>query len=580
MMRIVSVWLPDLPIERLRRDLARRAGAGPQRGSTQAHNPQTNRHPFALVATGVHGRTITAVNRSAQSEGIYVGQRLADARAALPILRTGVAAVERDREALLNITQWAGRYGPSRNVDVGIGGGDGVWIDITGVAHLFGGEADLLADLEGRLRSLGFTIRAAIADTPGAAFALCRYGLGRYGLGCHGLTEQVRTMIAPPGTMQAALAPLTVEALRLDASTVQLLQRLGLRRIGQLYDIPRPALAQRFRAQKLAAKRAAGQAEAVLTRLDQALNHAQEPLAPLVVVPPLMARRIFADPLITAAGVDDTAAHLASEVCSALEHLAKGARMFTLRLYRADGSCAIVQARTSQPCRQVPHVLRLLSEKLAALDLGFGVDAVTLEALELGDLGLEQGVLTSGDLRTDADRTGHVAALIDRLSNRLGDGRVFALQPQPSHIPELAARRIPAMSVTAAGPAAEIDGRCPDRPAFLLSPPEPVCVDEATGRHGAPDSFVWRRLRHRIAKAEGPERIAPEWWRYLSAQPRDSRRNRTRDYYRLEDTYGGRYWLFREGASQVDDSDNGSDDDQDAENSGSRTCWYMHGFFG
>jgi protein ImuB len=520
------------------------------------------------VATGARGRTITAVNGSAQAEGIHVGQRLADARAALPILRTGIAAVQRDQEALRNITQWAGRYGPSRNVELDVGRIDGFWIDITGVAHLFGGEAELLADLQGRLRWLGFTIRAAIADTPGAAFALCRYGLA----------EQASTLIAKPGTMRAVLAPLTVEALRLDVGTVQVLQRLGLRRIGQLYDIPRPALAQRFRVQKASQKQATGQAEAVLTRLDQALGEAQEPLAPLLVVQPLIARRIFADPLVTAEGVAHIAEQLADEVCATLDHLAKGARMFTLRLYRADGSCAVVQARTSQLCRQVPHVLRLLSEKLSALDLGFGVDAVTLEALEFGDLGLEQGVLVSGDLRGDADRAGHVAALIDRLSNRLGQGRVFALGLQPSHIPERAERRIPAMPTTVARPAAEIDARSPARPAFLLSPPEPVAVDEATVScgQGAPDSFVWRRLRHRVTKAEGPERIAPEWWRYLSAQPGHDRRNRTRDYYCLEDTYGGRFWLFREASTQ----DDGSNDDQDLHSSGLRTCWYMHGFFG
>jgi protein ImuB len=564
MTRIVSVWLPDLPIERLRRDLRRAQKRGPQ---SQPDSPQTNRRPFALVATGARGRTITAVNRSAQAEGVYVGQRLADARAALPALRTGIAAVERDQEALRSIAQWAGRYGPSRNIE----GTDGFWIDSTGVAHLFGGETELLADLHGRMRALGFSIRAAIADTPGAAFALCRYGL----------TEQVSTRIAPPGTTRAGLAGLTVEALRLDTGTVQLLQRLGLRRIGQLYDIPRPALAQRFRAQKLAAQRAAGQAEAVLTRLDQALGYMPEPLAPLVVVPPLIARRMFADLLVTAEGVARAAEQLADEVCSALDRTAKGGRMFTLRLYRADGSCASVLARTSQPCRQVPHVLRLLSEKLAALDLGFGVDAITLEVSELGDLGLEQGMLTSGDLRADADRTGHVAALIDRLSNRLGHSRVFALRVQPSHIPERAECRILAMSTTAAEGTAEVDARSPVRPAFLLSRPEPVTVDGAaadgaagTCDHGVPDSFVWRRLRHRVAKAEGAERIAPEWWRHLNGHPGDDRGQRTRDYYCLEDTYGGRFWLFREVISPATDAA-----DQAADNSGGQG-WYMHGFFG
>ena len=573
MTRIVSVWLPDLPIERLRRDRRQRTTSGSQGGSQgRSDKPAVNRHPFALVATGPRGRTITAVNRSAQAEGAYVGQRLADARAVLPTLRTGLAAFERDQEALLSLTQWAGRYGPSRNIEGGNNGVacDGFWIDITGVAHLFGGEAELLADLAGRMQVLGFTIRAAIADTPGAAFALCRYGLPET------VTASACTTIAPPGTMRTALAALTVAALRLDATTVQLLQRLGLRRIGQLYEIPRPAMAQRFRAQKASLKRAAGQAEAVLTRLDQALGDAQEPLAPLRVSPPLIARRLFADPLITAAGVDDAAGQLAADACSALDCVAKGARMFVLRLYRADGSCAVVQARTSRPCRQAAHVLRLLSAKLSGLDLGFGVDAVTLEALELGQLGLEQGVMTNSSRHAEADQNGpgdvgRTAALVDRLSNRLGQGAVFALQLQSSHIPERAERRVPAMAAAAMVPgAAEIDGRCPARPAFLLSPPELVTTDagRCVSGEGAPSDFVWRRLHHQVVKAEGPERIAPEWWRDLGAFMSGEARDHTRDYYRLEDSHGGRYWLFREGR------------DADGEDKGAQAAWYMHGFFG
>jgi protein ImuB len=568
MTRIVSVWLPDLPIERLRRDRRQGTTSGSRsRSVSRSDKPPVNRYPFALVATGPRGRTITAVNLSAQAEGAYVGQRLADARAVLPTLRTGLAAFERDQEALLGLTQWAGRYGPSRNIEGGNDGVacDGFWIDITGVAHLFGGEADLLADLTGRLRALGFTIRAAIADTPGAAFALCRYGL-----------SGTNAIIAPPGTMQTALAVLTVAALRIDATTVQLLQRLGLRRIGQLYDIPRPALAQRFRAQKTSLKRATGQAEAVLTRLDQALGHAQEPLAPLLASPPLIACRLFADPLITAAGVDDAAGQLAAEVCTALDGAAKGARMFVLRLCRADGSCAVVQARTSRPCRQAAHVLRLLSEKLSGLDLGFGVDAVTLEALELGQLGLEQGVMAKGRLHGEAEagpnHMSRTAALVDRLSNRLGQGAVFALQPQASHIPERAERRVLAMAAaeSAAG-AAEIDGRCPARPAFLLSPPELVAADagHCGSGGGAPSGFVWRRLHHRVVKSEGPERIAPEWWRDPGAFMSGDGCRRMRDYYRVEDSHGGRYWLFREGQN----ADGAEDEDAQA-------AWYMHGFFG
>jgi protein ImuB len=234
-----------------------------------------------------------------------------------------------------------------------------------------------------------------------------------------------------------------------------------------------------------------------------------------------------------------------------------------------------------------------LSEKLAALDLGFGVDAVTLEASELGNLGVEQGVLAHDDLRAGTDPSRDqlgVAALVDRLSNRLGQGCVFARRPQPSHIPERAEQRISALSAST-GLTAEIDNRCSARPAFLLSSPEPVTVDvtanscAAVHDDGAPTNFIWRRLHHRVVKVEGPERIAPEWWRYLSnphassqanlganlgAMRRDCR-NRTRDYFRLEDTFGGRFWLFREV---------GHSEERDTETTESSARWYMHGFFG
>jgi protein ImuB len=562
-------------------------------------------HPFVLVATGPRGRTITAVNRSAQTVGVYVGQRLADARTAVPELRTGLAAAERDHEALLRLTQWAGRYGPRRNIE----GSDGLWIDITGVAHLFGGEAALLADLLARLGTAGYAAQAAVADTPAAAFALCRYGAAA--------TGPATPLIVPPGMTRAALAPLPVAALRLDADTVQLLHRLGLRRIGQLYDIPRPALAQRFRSGpaqrrtslKAGLRAASGQAEAVLTRLDQALGATLggqlEPRAALVVVPPLVARRVFAEPLVTASGIDAATADLAAEVCARLDETAQGARAFMLWLYRSDGSCCHVAARTSRPCRQVPHVLQLLTEKMALLDLGFGVDVVTLEASALEVLGVEQGVLARGDgamagsgSEQQGQLGGQLAALVDRLANRLGVARVFALGLQASHIPEHAARRIPAMAAVGRRPqtrppAGTITGLHDDtgihddkdgdqgraliRPAFLLSPPEPVAAVTAPPAGGAPDSFVWRRLRHQVIKVEGPERIAPEWWRRLGQNLRLGQDGQdggqdladpagTRDYYRLEDVHGGRYWLFKVEPGAADATVG--------------TTWYMHGVFG
>jgi protein ImuB len=288
MKRFVSVWLPAWPIERLRR-------AEPK--------AVPDDRPFVLVATGAHGVIITAVNRRAGAEGVRVGQSLADARAALPGLLTRLAEPAQDRAALLALARWSGRYGPARNVD----GEDGLWIDVTGVAHLFAdreprrkraqesAEARLLADLVRRLGMFGLTARVSLADTPGAAFALARFAPQRDG----------RALIAPAGEMRAALAGKPVEGLRLDVETVILLKRLGLRRIGQLYDLPRAALARRFRTLQGARKAAAGSsamADTVLTRLDQALGRVPEPQRPLAEPLVHLVRRVFSEPLVSARG--------------------------------------------------------------------------------------------------------------------------------------------------------------------------------------------------------------------------------------------------------------------------------------
>ena len=258
MKRIVSVWLPLWPIERMAR-------AQPAAVPGDA--------PLALVESGAHGIRITAVNAQAAAAGARVGQALADARAALPGLATQQADLRRDRTALLRLARWCGRYGPNRNID----GEDGLWIDVTGVAHLYGGEAQLIGDLITRLSRFGLTVRVGLADTLGAAHALARYARS--------------PALAPSGQAEAQLARIPVEALRLAPQTVLLLKRLGLRRIGELYRLPRAALQRRFRSAK--------GVEAVLARLDQALGVREEPCRPLIEPPALYVQRSWPDPLVT-----------------------------------------------------------------------------------------------------------------------------------------------------------------------------------------------------------------------------------------------------------------------------------------
>jgi protein ImuB len=558
MMRIVSVWLPQWPLERMER-------AAP--GSVPAEDA------FVLVASGTTGLRISAVNGPACAAGLYPGQALADARAAVPSLLTRPAEARQDRAALLALAHWCGRYGPNQNID----GDDGLWIDITGVGHLFGSEAALASDLVGRLRAFGITARVGRADTLGAAFALARYGSplpaekGEEGI------SSVQT-----------LATLPVEALRLDDESVFLLKRLGLRRIGQLYGIRRAALARRFRAARARAGDLSGRTDRVvpvLTRLDQALGHASEPLEPLVEPPAYCVRRVFADPLISAEGIAYETEALAAELCRELEAAAQGVRNVRLCLYRADGTWAEARAGTSSPCRAPQHVVSLLGEKLATLDAGFGIDMITLEATRVEPLGRDQQSLSDLAHNARADP----ATLIDRLSNRLGAERVTRLVACESYLPERAQRVVPALESAAkraavrrrSGTPANMSGKDPGqpraarlprgergevklaaRPVLLLRRPEPISV-LAEVPEGPPARFIWRRLTHRIVKAEGPERIAPEWWREIGA----SGPSRARDYYRIEDESGGRYWVFREGLFGGE-AEHGS------------PTWFLHGVFG
>lgn len=496
MKRIVSVWLPLWPIERMRR-------AQPELVPDDT--------PLALVETGVNGIRITAVNPLAAVKGVRIGQALADARAIFPALLTQPADARRDRSALMRLARWCGRYGPNRNID----GDDGIWIDITGVAHLYGGEAALLDDLALRLKRFSLTVRLGLADTLGAAHALARF-------------SPASPVNAGVGESAAALAKLPVEALRLTPESILLLKRLGLKRIGDLYRLPRAALERRFRSVK--------GIEAVLARLDQALGRRTEPCRPLTEPPALYVQRSWPDPLVSAAQIEAETVHLAEELCAHLAARGLGARRLCLSLYRSDGSIAEARAGLSAPSWSPDHMTALLGEKLAALDAGFGVDVMVLAAAQVERPSIQQEALAArlqSDARTDA------AQLVDRLTNRLGASRVSRIVPRSSHISERAQARVPALARRQEGAWPPPTGPTP--PSLLLPSPEPIRV-VAEVPEGPPASFTWRRVERRIVRAQGPQRIAPEWWDEIA-----TKKSGTRDYYRVEDEDGAGYWVFREG---------------------------------
>jgi protein ImuB len=335
-----------------------------------------------------------------------------------------------------------------------------------------------------RFARLGFTARLALAETSGGAHALARYAPS--------------SPIIPQGKIAEALAPLPMEALRLDGDITRLLRRLGLKRIGQLYDLPRASLERRFHSREAA--------EAVLHRLDQALGRREEPRTPLLPAPDYAARLPFPEPLITHEGVVAGLDHLAEKLCQGLTLARRGARRVSLALYRADGTSAVIDAGLSAPSREPSHLARLFEDRVGAVDVGFGVDLMVLSALATEPLLPAQ---TAFARREDRARP---EPLIDRLASRLSGGVVCRLFSRESHIPERAQETLSALARSVSWP--EQGASKPPRPCLLLAEPEPLDV-LAEIPEGPPARFTWRRVTRRVVKAEGPERIAPEWWREL-----------------------------------------------------------------
>ncbi len=483
--RIVSIWFPRLATDRIQR----------RRGAELAVRP------LAAVVEAGNRIMLAGVNRAAEQAGLAPGMTLADARAVAAHLATAPADARAQAMLLARLARWCGRYTPI----AAPGGVDGLFLDITGCAHLFGGEAEMLADMAGRLEAFGFAVAVALADTPGAAWALARYG----GPGA----------VAPPGGTARALERLPVGALRLDGETAASLAHLGLRRIGDLYGIPRGSLAARF-----------GQGTVLL--LDRALGHAEEAIGnPRPLVTP-RARIAFAEPIGTRADIDAALNYLLGELCARLEDAGQGARRLELAFHRVDNSAQMLAIGTARPLRDAAALARLFRDRLDTVDPGFGIEAMALTAPAAEPLSPAQVMLD--DRRDAADG---IATLVERLGNRFGFERVRRAAPLDSHLPDRAWRGLPA-GVAPAGTGQNWP-RTPPRPPRLLPMPEPVEA-EAGAEAGPPVAFRWRGRRHAVRGAEGPERIAPEWWRDDPAWAAGAR-----DYWRIEDETGRRFWLCR-----------------------------------
>jgi protein ImuB len=372
--------------------------------------PSEGEPPLVLVAGGARGQRVTAANRAARMAGTSVGMSHADALATVPGLLSRPAEPEADARGLADLARWCERrYTPIAAVD----GEDGLALDVTGCAGLFGGdEAALLLDLNRRLTRAGLTVKAALADTRGAAWALARFA--RAG------------GVVPPGGQREALAPLPVAALRLDQATLALLRQLGLGRVGDLYGFPREALARRFRLE----------GGAVLLRLDQALGLRPEPVAPLKPEPDYRLELAPPEPVLDAAGLAAGLRRLLDRLATRLGRDERGARRLVLEAVRADGERPSVEVRTSRPARDPGHLMRLFAERLPLIDPGFGVELLVLDAPETVPMPPAQAGLGGGDSSPDAEAALALAQLVDRLGAKLGERAVWRPVPVGSHVPE------------------------------------------------------------------------------------------------------------------------------------------------
>lgn len=470
--------------------------------------------PFALLREGAEGLRLAACDGFAAARGLQAGQRLHDARAVAPDLATARHDSEADAAALLALARWSERFSPWVAMD----GTDGLLLDTSGVAHLFGGETALLADMRQRFSALGFSTHAAIAPSIGAAHALARHG--------GAIVEDARE----------ALARLPVAALRITDGEAATLSRLGLKTIGSLYDIPRASLARRV--------------PGALERLDGALGLDEEPLSPLKPPPAFSLRHVVADPIRDGALLENVAGGLIHGLCAKLSRAGRGASRVAVKFYRADGTRAVIPLGMARPSQDPLHMMGLLRGKLDTLDAGFGMDAVTVEAEETAPASMDEpGFMEEASpfLRDDVA----LAHFADRMGNRT-QGQLARLITQESHIPERAEAIAPFTARASDG------GTGNPRPASLLQSPERVDV-MASVPDGPPLRFTWRRMAHRVVKAEGPERMEREWWREAEKAPA-----RPRDYYIVEDAEGRRYWLYREGLYGAPEGE---------------PEWFLHGLF-
>ena len=476
--------------------------------------------PLVMVGRVGRRRAVAAMNDAAAKAGLRIGQAVAHATAMTPGLLLHDLDSEGDQAALHRLALWAQKlYSPVVAPD-----GDGLVIDATGCAHLFGGEEKMLIDIRDRLTKAGFQAQVALADSWGGAHALARFSR--------------RSIFAVPvGATGREVGQMPIAALRLPTDLVQALSQVGFDTIAELEARPKGPLAHRFGLD-------------LIRRLDQAFGRVAEPIEPVMASETVRVSKVFAEPI----GAPETLARyltaLTHEICLALEEVSLGAKRLDAYFVRVDNRIETARLSLAQPSRNAARLAKLFCEKLEKVDPGFGVEKILLAAPGAEPLAYRQSEAV-GSVETEAD----IAGLVDTLTVRLGAASVYRQASAQSDLPERSVRRAPALD-TPGAVSWPIDW---PRPTRLLQRPEPI-ETVALLPDAPPAAFTWRGARRRVRCADGPERVFGEWWKA------DAELARSRDYFQVEDEAGERFWIFRDGDGE--DPDSGSQ------------RWFMHGLFG
>jgi protein ImuB len=470
--------------------------------------------PFVL-RTASHGRMIiTATNGCAESKGLYPGTVLADARAIVPELEVMDDKPDLPEKLLKRIGEWCIRFTPFVALDLP----DGLFFDASGCTHLWGGDEAYLSDIIKRLQGRGYDVRAAMADTPGAAWAVARYGK--------------EPLIVPGGSNLEAMLNLPPEALRLETETIERLHKLGLHQIRQFIHIPSSALRRRFGQQ-------------LLSRLQMALGSELDIIEPIQSIAPYQERLPCMEPIITATGIEIALQTLLKTLCLRLLQEQKGLRIAVFKYYRVDGKTEQIDIGTSRPSHSVKHLFKLFELKLSTIEPGLGIELFILEATKVEDHFAQQEKMWEGSGGLEDMR---LSELIDRLASKVGMQSIHRYLPAEHYWPERSFKV--ALSLQEKSATSWRADKL--RPLQLLQPPEQIEVTAPIPDY-PPMLFRYKGKLHKIVKADGPERIEQEWW---------IQQGQHRDYYRVEDEEGHRYWLFRLGHYHD-----------------KRYQWFIHGFF-